>query len=176
MELYCRKVSLFDQKIVDDFALEFKNNNENSIPGDCSLILNKSYLKINNFYKWYKKICHLEKKKAKVPCSCYLVFRKEDDYLIGIFDLRHSLNFKHGNIYGHVGVSIRPSQREKGYYKHILHLIIEKAKEISINPLVISTEYDNIVSYKGIENIFGKYKDMVLVDNTYYYVFQKNLK
>ena len=54
-------------------------------------------------------------------------------------------------------------------------MALEKAKDFSINPFVISCEYGNIVSYKGIAHVFGKYKEMVLVDNTYFYVFQKYL-
>ena len=179
MELYCRNVEIFDKKILDDFAKEHELNNEKYLAGDCSLILNEGYIQIGDFYKWYKKILNLaleqNLKKGQVGCTCYLVLQKSDDYLIGIFDIRHSLNYKHGDVYGHIGVDIRPSERNKGYYKKILNMAMEKAQDFSINPLVISCEYGNIISYKGITHIFGKYKKMVLIDNTYFYVFQKYL-
>ena len=176
MELYCRSVDIFDKKILDDFAKEHIINKEYSLAGDCSLILNKGYIEIGDFYKWYKLVRRLAENKLKknqVCCSCFLVLRKSDDYLIGIFDIRHSLLFKNGSIYGHIGVDIRPSERGKGYYKNILNMAIEKCRELLINPIVISCEYGNIVSYKGISHIFGNYDDMVLVDNTYFYVFRK---
>ncbi len=179
MDLYCRNVEIFDKKIFDAFVLEHKKNNEKYLAGDCSLILNKSYMQINDFYKWYRLVSNLDSeeklKKNQVGCTTFLVLRKSDDYLIGIFDIRHSLNYKNGKIFGHLGVDIRPSERNKGYYKEILHLAIDKAKEFSINPLVISCEYDNIVSYKGLKSVFGDYEKMVLVNNTYYYIFKKYL-
>ena len=119
MELYYRPVSIFDKKIMDEFALEHKDNSEMYMAGDCSIILGIGYQQIDDFYKWYKMVSNLDAeehlKKNQVCCSCYLVFRKNDDKLIGIFDIRHSLNFKFGNVYGHIGISIRPSERRKGY-------------------------------------------------------------
>lgn len=178
MELYCRYVDVFDKKLMDDFSLEHKRNGENFLAGDCSLILQKGYQQINDFYKWYKMVKNLDLeknlKKGQVGCSCFLVLDKESDYLIGIFDIRHSLKYKNGQVFGHIGVDIRPSERGKGYYKDILKLAVNKAKELEIKPIVISCEYDNIVSYKGITHIFGNYDEMVLVDGTYFYVFRKD--
>lgn len=179
MELYYRPISIFDKKELDEFALEHKNNNEQYMSGDCSLILGKGYFQINDFYKWYKLVSNLDSeerlKKGQVGCSCYLVFRKSDDKLIGIFDIRHSLKFKFGSAYGHIGISIRPSERRKGYYKDILNLSLREIKNYNINPVVISCEYDNLASKKGIEHVYGDYKDMVPCNGTYLLIYEKYL-
>lgn len=180
MELYYRSVTLFDQELLDDFAKEHKENNEIYMAGDCSLILNSGYQQIGNFYKWFKLVSKLDReenlKKGQVGCSCYLVLNKEDDSLIGLFDIRHSLDYKNGEVFGHIGVDIRPSQRGKGFYKTILNFALEEIKNFSINPVVISCSYDNIVSYKGITDIFGDYEKMIPVDGTYFYVFSKEVE
>lgn len=179
MELYCRLVQIFDQQVMDDFALEHKNQGIFDLPGDGSLISGKGYLEINHFYHWYKIVSMLDQeeklKKGQVGCSCYLVFRKSDDFLIGIFDIRHSLNYKDGNILGHIGVDIRPSERRKGYYSDILKLAVEECKNFSINPIIISCAYDNLFSMKGIHRVFGDYKEMIPLDGTYFYVYEKYL-
>ena len=179
MELYYRPVSVFDKKIMDDFALEHKNNSEVFMAGDCSIILGTGYQQINDFYKWYKMVSNLDAeehfKKGQVGCSCYLVFRKSDDKLIGIFDIRHSLKFKFGNVYGHIGISIRPTERRKGYYKEVLIHSLNEANNYNINPVVISCEYDNIASKKGIEHVYGNYKDIVPCNGTHLLVYEKYL-
>ena len=49
-----------------------------------------------------------------VPATTYMSIREEDGKLIGMIDIRHYLNDflrTHG---GHIGYSIRPSERRKG--------------------------------------------------------------
>ena len=176
MELYCRSVNIFDKKIVDEFFLECKNNGMDVVPGDCSLILGKTYYKYKNFYYWYKAISKLDTEtrltKKQVGCTCFLVFDKENDNLIGMFDLRHSLNYTNGNYLGHIGVTIRPSFRNRGLYKDLLELIILECKYYLINPIVIACEYDNIYSKRGIDELFGD-GELVLLDGSYIYVYKK---
>lgn len=180
MEFYARPVTIFDEEIVNDFAREHYSLNENIEAGDCSLILGKSYSDYDNFYDWYKEVERLNQeenlKKDQVGCTTYLVLTKEDDYLMALLDIRHSLNYPHGTSYGHIGIDIRPTQRNKGHYKEILKLSINIAKEYEIEKLVIACEYTNIPSKKGIESVFGNKYQMVPVEGTYYLVYEKELK
>ena len=179
MELYARNVTIFDEELVDDFVREHEAIGEKVEAGDCSLILGKSYMDYENFYDWFKEEENLsteEKlKKGQVGCSTYLILTKEEDKLIALLDIRHSLEFEHGNIYGHIGIDIRPTERHKGYYKEILNIAITIPKEYEIKELVIACEYTNIPSKKGIEHIFGKEYETVPLDGTYYLVYKKEL-
>ena len=95
---------------------------------------------------------------------------------MALLDIRHSLNYPRGTSYGHIGIDIRPTQRNKGHYKEILKLSINIAKEYEIEKLVIACEYTNIPSKKGIESVFGNKYQMVPVEGTYYLVYEKELK
>ena len=175
MELYCRIVNIFDEQLMEDFSKEHLDLGIQILGGDASLITGKSYHDYENFYDWYREVSKLDLEedlgKDQVGCSVYLVFRKNDDKLIGIFDIRHNLNFPNGNLLGHIGVDIRPSERSKGIYKNILELCIEECKKNSIFSIVISCEYDNIASKRGIEHLFKLREEMVPFNGTYLYIY-----
>lgn len=180
MELYARPVTIFDEQKVTDFSREHHNFLDKITAGDCSLILGKSYDDYDNFYDWLKEEQRLSQeenlKKGQVGCTTYLVLTKEEDELIALLDIRHSLNFKHGEVYGHIGIDIRPKKRNKGLYKEILKLAIELAKDYDIKEIVIACEYSNIPSKKGIEHIFGEAQETIPLDGTYYSVYKKDIR
>ena len=180
MELYLRKVTIFDEQIVDDFAREHYAVKETIQAGDCSLILGKTYEEYENFYEWFKEEQKLDReedlKENQVGCTTYLVLTKEDDELIALLDMRHSLDYNHGSVYGHIGIDIRPTKRNKGYYKEILKLSVELAKELKMKKLVIACDYANIPSKKGIERVFGDDYQLVPVEGSYYLVYEKDLR
>lgn len=179
MELYCRSVSIFDEQFMDEFSMEHLNLGEKILGGDASLISGKSYHEYDDFYAWYKDISKLDiedkLKTDQVCCSVYLVFDKVDDKLVGIFDIRHSLDFPNGDLLGHIGVDIRPSERGKGLYKQILELCTEECKKNSIFSIVISCEYDNIASKRGIEHLFELKREMVPFNGTYLFVYKMDV-
>ena len=105
----------------------------------------------------------------------HLVLTKEEDYLIALLDIRHSLDFPHGEVYGHIGVDIRPTERNKGHYKEILKLAVDLVKDYGIEKIVIACEYSNIPSKQGIEHVFGKEYETIPVEGTYYLVYKKEI-
>lgn len=179
MELYCRSVSIFDEQLMNDFNQEHLDLETSILGGDASLIIGKNYNDFDSFYDWFKVVSKLDIEEdlenGQVGCSVYLVFDKADDNLIGIFDIRHSLDYPNGDLLGHIGVDIRPSERGKGYYKKILELCIKECINFSIFSIVISCEYDNITSKRGIEHLFELDKEMIPLDETYLYVYKKDI-
>lgn len=137
--------SLKHEKEAKAYVLEFKNNNEKDIPGAGNLQkldYNEWLVKVNNDLSKEK----LEK--GRVPAIQY--FGMIDDRIIGTIQIRCELNEYLLNFGGHIGYSIRPSERRKGYADEMLKLALEKCKEIGIFKVLITCNKNNIGSAKTI--------------------------
>jgi predicted acetyltransferase len=67
---------------------------------------------------------------------------------VGIGKLRHCLVDHLYKVGGHVGYSIRPSERGKGYGNLMLELLIGEAKKINIDRLLLTIKNQNVKSIK----------------------------
>ena len=55
--------------------------------------------------------------KHLVPATQFLFVRKSDDKLVGMIQVRHKFNDYLAKFGGHIGYSVRPEERRKGYSK-----------------------------------------------------------
>jgi len=86
-----------------------------------------------------------------VPSTTFFAVRKRDLKIVGMIDIRHNLENEFLAQYGgHIGFSVRPSERKKGYATEILKMGIEYAKLLSIEKLMIACFSDNLPSIKTI--------------------------
>lgn len=99
-----------------------------------------------------------------VVTDTFFALRKKDNRIIGVIDLRHTLN-DFLKDFGNCGYSVRPSERKKGYATEMLHLLIGVAKEIGMAELHISVEKTNIGSIKVIEKNGGVYERSFTYEN-----------
>ncbi len=86
-----------------------------------------------------------------VPETLFLTVRTEDDCLVGMIDIRHRLNEYLMQFGGHIGYSVRPTERRKGYAKEQLRLALPYCKQIGIEKALITCYKDNIGSAKTIQ-------------------------
>ncbi|SDJ83844.1 Predicted acetyltransferase [Catalinimonas alkaloidigena] len=70
---------------------------------------------------------------------------------IGESRIRHQLTMFLRTIGGHIGYTIRPGQRRKGYGTTILRLTLPEAHRLGIDPALITCDETNIGSRKIIE-------------------------
>lgn len=91
--------------------------------------------------------------KEFVAASTYLFMKGET--IIGVVNSRHELNDRLFAVGGHIGSGIRPSERGKGYAKIMLHLSLQKAKELGIEAALITCDEPNLHSWKTIESCGG---------------------
>ncbi|PKO12999.1 MAG: GNAT family N-acetyltransferase [Chloroflexi bacterium HGW-Chloroflexi-10] len=75
--------------------------------------------------------------------------------IIGICRFRHDLTPALRIEGGHIGYSIRPSERKKGYGTQQLALILAECRQLGYKKVMITCDWDNIGSYKIIESNGG---------------------
>ena len=63
-----------------------------------------------------------------VVTDTFFAVRKSDGRIVGIIDLRHTLNDFLKDL-GNCGYSVRPSERKKGYASEMLSQLLKTAKE-----------------------------------------------
>ncbi|WP_315076575.1 GNAT family N-acetyltransferase [uncultured Clostridium sp.] len=97
-----------------------------------------------------------------VPSSTYLAIRKSDKKIVGMIDIRHSLNDYLLNFGGNIGYSIRKSERRKGYAKEMLSLALDECRKFNIDRVLITCYKDNIASAKTIISNDGILENEVL--------------
>lgn len=73
-----------------------------------------------------------------VPASTYLAVRRYDQRIVGMVNIRHTLNDYLSRFGGHIGYSVRKSERRKGYAKEILGLALEKCKDRNMGEVLIT--------------------------------------
>jgi len=78
----------------------------------------------------------------------------ENDKIVGIIDLRHSLN-DFLQDFGNVGYSVKPSERRKGYATEMFCQVREIARQAGMKELHMAVHRDNEPSVKTIVNAGG---------------------
>lgn len=84
-------------------------------------------------------------------------FLKEEEEIIGVVAIRENLTELGEKIWGNIALGIRPSKRKQGYAKKGLNLVIQKCKELKINPIIACHYIENTISPKLITACGGKY-------------------
>ncbi len=134
------------KEILMDYKEEFIRNKD-SMDGTAGLSIYKT------FEEWYKAFNDNLKeetvREGLVPAATYLAL-DESEKLIGMIDIRHRLNSNLLNYGGHIGYSVRKSERRKGFATKMLKLALEKCIELNINEILITCDKNNIASSKII--------------------------
>lgn len=91
-----------------------------------------------------------------VPASTYLAVTIEDHQLVGMIDIRHRLNEYLENFGGHIGYSIKRSERRQGYATEMLKLALDECKKLQISTVLVTCDKENIGSVKTIINNGGQ--------------------
>ncbi|WP_026476229.1 GNAT family N-acetyltransferase [Alkaliphilus transvaalensis] len=106
----------------------------------------------NTFEEWYSAFCDNLKEETVgeglVPATTYMAITTDDERLVGMIDIRHRLNNYLLNFGGHIGYSVRKSERNKGYATEILALALIECKKMNINHVLITCDKENVASAK----------------------------
>lgn len=94
-----------------------------------------------------------------VPSDTYWLI--DNHQFVGHVNVRHTLNARLKKRGGHIGYTIRPSARNKGYGNKILELALPKAKAVGLQKVLITCDDSNIASQKIIEKNNGQLQDTI---------------
>ena len=147
-----------DEKEILEMVKEFKDNGELKIPGSNSVENFDVYDEWLENIKLYSDVTKLPE--GMVLSTQYISIRKSDNKLIGFVNLRHELNDYLLKFGGHIGDSIRPSERRKGYGTEQLKICIEYCKTIGINEVLITCKDWNNASKASIMKCGGKFENI----------------
>ena len=106
----------------------------------------------NTYEEWIDFENRLSKKYGEnyVPSDVYLAIRKSDNKLVGITDIRKGLTDFLYNFGGHIGYSVIPNERRKGYATEMLRQLLPKCKTLNMNRVLLTCDKENIGSAKTI--------------------------
>lgn len=103
--------------------------------------------------------------KDRVPSDTYLAIRLSDNKIVGVIDFRHHIHHPILSVWGgHIGYSVRPDERRKGYAKEMLRLNLENCQAFGLDKVLITCDNHNIASEKTILANGGKFEKIVVVD------------
>lgn len=113
---------------------------------------------LDNYEEWLQKLENdriIAPSEERVPALTYFLVREYDSKIVGMVNIRLSLNEKLRESGGHIGYSIRPSERRKGYNKINLYLALEKCQEHGISEAMLSCDKNNLASSRTMIALGG---------------------
>lgn len=159
---------------VEEYLQEFFDNGEYEIAGDGGLD------RIKDFDKWLEKVQNDLSEDSiednRIPATVYLTIRKSDNKIVGNVQIRHRLNKELLKYGGHIGDSIRPSERKKGYATEQIRLALQECKKLGIDNVLMDCDKTNIGSAKSIINNGGILENEIYVNNEFVQRYWISLK
>ncbi|MGM9646905.1 MAG: GNAT family N-acetyltransferase [Eubacteriales bacterium] len=104
-------------------------------------------------------------KPGRVTATQLVCVRVSDGKVVGMIQIRHYFNDFLRKYGGHVGYSVRPSQRRKGYAKAQLRMALPLCRELGLTKVLITCEPDNLGSEKTIVANGGVYECTVYCES-----------
>jgi len=143
---------------IREYAAEFSSDRlkavpeEGRVPGLDGL---EEYPSVN---EW---LCFCSEMSGKI--SWFLSVRESDNRVVGALSLRHSLEYDDDGpeFCSHIGYSVRPSERMKGYAAKQLRLGLIKAKEAGLKTVRLICRDINTGSIRTILANGGRYVDSI---------------
>ena len=154
---------------VMEFRQAFLSVGECSINGSRGLHHYKKYEE----WLWLVKECERpDNTLLGVQASTFFAVRA-DGVVVGCIELRHTLNESLAVIGGHIGFSVIPEERRKGYATEMLKQVLAVAKKTGIDKALLTCDTDNVASCKTVEKCGGKkeQEDAFVLDGEQYYKY-----
>ncbi len=156
-------------RISPEYAQQIKEYRKEFLDASDSMDGCGSLRMIEDPYDFIKKCKDYESTETlpedKVLATQLLFVRKNDNKLLGMLQIRHYFNDYLSNYGGHIGYSIRPTERRRGYAKEMLKQAVPLCQKIGLEKVLITCNEDNIGSEKTILANGGVYESTVYEPN-----------
>ena len=157
-------------KQIQDYKNEFVVNNE-TIHGAA----NMTDLSITEWVQFAENTKYKDTVKPGFV-TAHTFFALDNDKIVGIINARHELNDYLLNFGGHIGYSVRKSERRKGYAKAMLSYTVDFLFSLGLNRVLITCDKNNIPSKRTIESCGGILENVVIEETRTtlrYWIYKK---
>ncbi|MGD6903337.1 GNAT family N-acetyltransferase [Bacillus infantis] len=115
------------------------------------------------YEEWLEKVIGQEKGKLppnRVPATQFVSMA--DGRIIGLVNIRHRLTPELLVESGHIGYSIHPAERRKGYAAEQLKLSLAEAEKLGLAKVLVTCDKANIASARTIQKVGGVLENEVI--------------
>ena len=117
--------------------------------------------------EWVQFTENTKNKESVTPgfVTAHTFFAFDNNKIVGIINARHELNDYLLNFGGHIGYSVRKSERRKGYAKAMLSYTVDFLFSLGIEKILITCDKNNIASKRTIESCGGILENEVVTED-----------
>ena len=141
---------------IEDYKNEFSLNNET-----IHSAANLAELSAKDWVQFVERTKHKETVSPGFV-TAHTFFALDNDKIVGIINARHELNDYLLNLGGHIGYSVRKSERRKGYAKKMLNYTSEFLFSLGLDKILITCNKNNIASKRTIKSCGGILENEVI--------------
>ena len=144
----------YKEKAIDYIREFYEYNSE--INGSGSL---DRFLRESTYEAWLQKLIGAidiaNIPQGKVPGLTYFYVREEDGRIVGMINIRLATSDVVRTEVGHMGYSIRPTERRKHYGTQMIREALEFCKPLRLSEVVLTCDKSNLASAGVIKNCGG---------------------
>lgn len=93
-----------------------------------------------------------------VPATQFVCVRRQDGKIVGMIQVRHEFNDYLARYAGHIGYSVRPDERRKGYATAMLRDVLPACRALGLEKIMVCCLTDNEGSRRTILKNGGVYE------------------
>lgn len=148
------------------YAGEIRSYREEMLLAGSSMDGTGALRRMEDPYEWLKWNALMENPKMvpenKVPATQFVLTDTDTGRIYGMLQVRHDLNEYLRLFAGHIGYSVRPTERRKGYAKRMLKQALNYCKEeLGMSRVMVSCLVENEASRRTILACGGVFEEKV---------------